>query len=73
MKDRIFSHTVLQAGKVGRKLTRGIGRKPVDHPIRFLPGFHQPMSPKVGQVFGDFYLRLSQNLLKVAYTEFTVA
>src|ERR1700684_3850964 len=47
MKDRIFSHTILQAGEVGKKLMRRLGRKPVDHPIRFLPGLHQPMSTKV--------------------------
>jgi hypothetical protein len=72
-KDRVLDHAILQACKVSGELVRGIGRKPIDHPVGFLPGFDQAMSPKISQVLGDFHLRLSENLLKVANAEFTVA
>jgi hypothetical protein len=70
-EDGIFGGAVLEAGEVGGEFAGAgfFGRERVDHPVGFAADFDELAGFQVAEVFGDFDLRLVENLLEVADAE----
>ena len=68
-ENRIALRAILQAFQVRFQFRRAFPRQRINHPI-LLPLGHDHFSlPQIGQVLGDFHLRLAEDFLKMANAE----
>jgi len=72
-ENGVFAGTILQAGEVGFEFARRFGGKLVHHPVTFALRFDEAACFEITEVFGDFYLRFSENFLQVADAERAIA
>jgi hypothetical protein len=66
---RVFAGAVLEAAEIGGELGRGFFGEVVNHPLALALDFDEAAGAEVGEVFGDFHLRLAEDVLEVADAE----
>jgi hypothetical protein len=66
---RVFAGAVLEAAEIGGELGRGFFGEVVNHPLALALDFDEAAGTEISEVFGDFHLRLAEDVLEVADAE----
>jgi len=72
-ENGLFASAVLQAGEVGLQFARRLFGQAIDDPVSLALCFDEVAGLEIAEMFGDFYLRLTENFLQMADTQRTTA